>query len=317
MKQLLKLKGCLSEPTRRVHSFLILEYPKVVKVILCIFLICICSLSIIGCQSDPNKIANKANLYKQLHTTKHFIITSYARSINYADPTKPLYIYIEGDGQAWISKYKLSNDPTPNDPLALKLASLDQRHNVIYIARPCQFTSHKLDHNCSSQYWSVSRYSKPVVDSINEVITKFKLHMGDRKQDIHLIGYSGGATIAGIIASMRSDVKSLTTIAGNLDHDAVSEFHKTTKLHQSLNLINFAKNLSHIPQIHYIGENDQIIPIEIIKNFVNKVNSFNKNNNNQINIANYIILKNIDHYKGWLAIWKKICSQSLLYGQNI
>jgi hypothetical protein len=282
-----------------------------------LLLILIFSLSLIGCQNDPNKIANKANLYKQLHTTKHFIITSYARTIKHIDPSKPLYIYIEGDGQAWISKYKLSSNPTPRDPLTLKLASLDQRPNVIYIARPCQFTTHKLDHNCSSQYWSTARYSEPVVNSINEVVTNFKNFINNQKQDIHLIGYSGGATIAGIIASIRSDVKSLTTIAGNLDHDAVSEFHKTTKLHQSLNLINFAKNLSHIPQVHYIGENDQIIPIDVIKNFVTKVNSFNKYNNTQPKIANYIILKNIDHYHGWLAIWEKLYQQSLVYGQNI
>ena len=281
------------------------------------------NLGLISCQIDPNKLANNSNLYKKLHTTKHFIITSYARTTNNTDPNQPIYVYIEGDGQAWISKYKLSNNPTPRDPLTLKLATIDQRPNVIYIARPCQFTPIDLDRNCCSKYWSTARYSQPVVDSINEVITNFKNSINgfnkNNKQNIHLIGYSGGATIAGIIASIRPDVKSLTTIAGNLDHDAVSDFHKTTKLDLSLNLTNFAKDLSHISQTHYIGENDQIIPVKVIKDFVTKVNSFNinKNSTKQINIANYIIIKNADHYNGWITTWKKICSQSLLYGQNI
>ncbi len=275
-------------------------------------LILLFSLVLTSCQIDPNKIASKSNMHKELHTTKYFTITSYARTIGHTDPTKPLYVYIEGDGQAWISKYQLSSNPTPLNPLTLQLASLDQHPNVIYIARPCQFTPHQLDHNCSSQYWSTARYSKIVVDSINEVITNFKNSINSQNKELHLIGYSGGATIAGIIASIRTDVKSLITIAGNLDHDAVSDFHKTTKLHQSLNLINFAKNISHIKQIHYIGENDQIIPVYVIKDFVTKVNSFNKNST-----ASYVILKNVDHYSGWVPIWENLCKQSLLYGQNI
>lgn len=264
------------------------------------FILLICLLQLFACQVDPNKIANPANLYKSLHKTKNFIITSYSRNLSNIDINKPLYIYIEGDGQAWISKHKLSKNPTPHDPLTLKLASLDKRPNVIYIARPCQFTPLYLDLNCHSKYWSTARYSEPVIEAVNEVINYFinSDYISNKNKEIHLIGYSGGATVAGIIASQRPDVKSLITIAGNLDHDTVSDFHNTSKLKESLNLINFTKELSHIPQKHYIGENDQIIPIYVIKNFVNKINYFNKTKN----IAKYIIVKNTDHYNGWLTI---------------
>lgn len=250
-------------------------------------------LVLAACQVNPDKLANNANLYKQLHTTKHFVITSYAKAFNRMDPNKPLYIYIEGDGQAWINKYKLAKNPTPKNPLALRLASLDKRPNVIYIARPCQFTPLRLDLNCNSKYWSTARYSEPVIESINTVINYFKSKINN---NLNLIGYSGGATVAGIVASRRSDVNSLVTIAGNLDHEEISTFHGTTKLTESLNLINFAKQLSHITQLHYIGEKDNIIPSYTIKNFVKKINYFNKN------IAKYIIIKNADHYNGWLTI---------------
>jgi hypothetical protein len=264
---------------------------------LLIFLCCIILIS--GCQIDPNAIAHKANMHKKLHYTKNFIITSFIRERNYLDQTKPIYIYIEGDGQAWVSRYRLSNNPTPKNPLALQLASIDHNANVIYIARPCQFTPIELDHNCCSNYWSTARYSQVVIDAINEVITNVKNLINSKNPDIHLIGYSGGATVAGIIAASRNDIKSLTTIAGNLDHDMVSDFHQTTKLDQSLNLIDFAEKISNISQIHYIGEKDQVIPSYITKIFVTKINYFNKNN-----IAKYVILKNIDHYNGWVSFWK-------------
>ncbi len=279
----------------------------------------ICSLT--GCHyykfsndyNNPNNIALKANLNKQLNYTKNFIITSYSKSQispQNLDLNKQLFIYIEGDGQAWISRYRLSNNPTPKDPLTLKLAAIDPNPNVLYIARPCQFTDLKLDLNCHNKYWSESRYSIEVVDAINEVINNFKLSIIKKIKNqkikppqlaIHLIGYSGGATIAGLVASIRDDITSIRTIAGNLDHDAVSDFHKTTKLKDSLNLINYIHKIKHIPQMHYIGEYDQIIPLNIIKNFVNQVNNANDSN---LNCAKYTIIKSIDHYRGWKNFWQ-------------
>lgn len=263
--------------------------------------------------NDPNNIAIKANLNKQLNYTKKFIITSYSKSQlspQNLELHQQLFIYIEGDGQAWISKYRLSNNPTPTDPVTLKLAALDPHPNVLYIARPCQFTDLKLDLNCHNKYWSESRYSIEVVNSINEVINDFKLSIIKNKKHqqhkqfqvgIHLIGYSGGATIAGLVASIRNDITSIRTIAGNLDHDAVSNFHKTTKLKDSLNLIDYIPKIKHIPQIHYIGEYDQIIPVSIIKNFVTQVNHANDSN---LHCAKYTIIKSIDHYQGWENFWQ-------------
>ena len=268
-------------------------------------------LLIVGChQANPNRIALAANMHKKLYKTKEFTITSYVRANKYLSNDKPIIVYIEGDGRAWLSRYKLSNNPTPFNPLTLKLATIDRNPNVIYIARPCQFTPLDLEKNCLPKYWSEARYSKKVVDSINQVIEDYKNSIfitnasKATKAEIHLVGYSGGATIAGLIASQRSDVKSLRTIAGNLDHDAVSDFHQTTKLNQSLNLIDFTENIKHIPQFHYIGERDQIIPIDVVKNFVDKVNSYTS-----IHCASYKIFNNIDHYRGWEAVWQQIFTQ--------
>lgn len=49
--------------------------------------------------------------------------------------------------------FVLSNSPTPKQPLALQLAERDAHPNVVYIARPCQYTSHALDLHCVPEYW--------------------------------------------------------------------------------------------------------------------------------------------------------------------
>ena len=41
-------------------------------------------------------------------------------------------VYIEGDGLSWIDRFPPSSDPTPKNPLAFKLAKLDQNQNIIY-----------------------------------------------------------------------------------------------------------------------------------------------------------------------------------------
>ncbi len=50
-----------------------------------------------------------------------------------------LSIYIEGDGLAWVSPSQPSDDPTPIDPVALRLALAQPTGRAVYVARPCQY----------------------------------------------------------------------------------------------------------------------------------------------------------------------------------
>ena len=51
---------------------------------------------------------------------------------------------IEGDGAEWPGKFQPPADPTPDNPLTLRLALRDPDTPVAYIGRPCQY----LDHDC-------------------------------------------------------------------------------------------------------------------------------------------------------------------------
>lgn len=82
------------------------------------------------------KRAIKAGFTKEYVKADIFSLTTYYRFI---EGFETIRIYIEGDGRAWESKTKLSMNPTPSNPVALKLAIVDPLKSVAYIARPGQF----------------------------------------------------------------------------------------------------------------------------------------------------------------------------------
>jgi len=232
------------------------------------------------------ELAQKSHFKSRNIETDSFILKTYTKV---QDNKLPLKIYIEGDGFAWINRYTLSSNPTPINPVALKLATLDTYKNIAYVARPCQYVSTK---NCSKEYWSNKRFSQDVIHSMNQAITIIKKQT--RSEKIELVGFSGGAAISLLIASQRDDVQKITTIAGNLNHALLHEHHGIPPLRDSLNPIDIASKISHIKQIHFIGGKDEVIPPKIAY-------SFRKASNNNSNIK-IVILPNATHVKNWESI---------------
>jgi dienelactone hydrolase len=140
--------------------------------------------------------------------------------------------------------------------MLLSLAAMDKRPNIVYVARPCQYTPMELNSKCNPSYWTVKRFSDDSVSSINDVINKINSH----QHKFSLIGYSGGGGIAVLIASRNNMVKDIITIAGNLDISAFTNHHKVSPMSGSLNPIDYAKLINNIPQLHLSGGKDKIIP---------------------------------------------------------
>jgi hypothetical protein len=232
-----------------------------------------------------NNITKNNNFIKEDFHTSFFDIRTYHK---FDTKKYILKIYIEGDGFAWIDRYTMSSNPTPINPVALKLALNDNNSNIAYIARPCQYILNKL---CNKEYWGNKRFSSEVINSINQTITKLKKE--SNAKSIKLIGFSGGGAIVTLVASLRNDIVHITTIAGNLNHKLLHKYHKIPPMDKSLNPIDIALKISNIPQIHYIGEKDTVIPKIIAKSFKDA------SNNNKIKI---IIIPNATHTKGWSAI---------------
>jgi hypothetical protein len=216
---------------------------------------------------NADVISKRADLQKEYFYTDNFLLTTFHRGLK--NVKKDLVVYIEGDGSAWKGKYRLSENPTPKNPVALKLAAKDTTDSILYIARPCMYLEQKLMPDCPEKFWSSHRYSEEVISSINQVIDR-AIGMS-LTNSLTIIGYSGGGTVAALIAARRNDVASLITIASNLDHKYWTDMHDISPLIGSLTPLDYANSLSTIEQIHFVGAKDKMVPRAIVESYLSKM----------------------------------------------
>jgi len=243
------------------------------------------------------EIAIQSSLASRDFPLPDFTIKSWSRI---SDQSLPITIYIEGDGYAWVNKETPSMNPTPKNPIGLKLASLDPAQNVIYLARPCQYTEPENLKTCSQKDWTSARFSRKIIDSYDLILNQISSENNEQK--FNLIGFSGGANIAGLLASHRDDILSLRTVAGNIDNAAFIKLHHVSPMPESLNMADYTSNLEHIPQIHFIAENDQLVPPAISRSYIEKTT-------NKHCIQTYIATKT-SHNEGWENIWTNLLKMS-------
>jgi pimeloyl-ACP methyl ester carboxylesterase len=236
--------------------------------------------------------AEKSGFRKELIDTGDFTILAYSRIKKLG---MSLVIYIEGDGSAWETRTRLSEDPTPRDPLVIKLAAIDPSPNVAYLARPGQYTLIGAS-SCNPSYWSDERFSETVVKAMDQAVEHLKSKYGAK--EVSLIGYSGGGAIAVLVAARRGDITKLRTVAGNLDHVSVSNYHGVSSLGGSLNPIDVATGIAILPQRHFAGESDNVIPSFIARSFVKRAGDKNYDR--------VIIVKGATHSAGWVEQWAEL-----------
>lgn len=176
-----------------------------------------------------------------------------------------LRVYIEGDGRAWITSHTASNDPTPIKSMAPGLAVNDP-HPSVYLARPCQYVQGS---NCKQGLWTTGRFSKEVIQAESEVLDILKSQY--RVKEFEMVGYSGGGAVALLLAATRSDVSQVQTIAGNIDPAAWTEMKHIAPLTGSLNPADYSAQLAKVPQRHFIGMNDTVVPPDVAKAYMLKV----------------------------------------------
>jgi pimeloyl-ACP methyl ester carboxylesterase len=242
---------------------------------------------------QADSIARDVGFKKQRIETFDFILTAYTKLDN---TSETLRIYVEGDGFAFSSRRRLSSNPTPKDPIGLKLAAKDPNTNIAYLGRPCQYISKREEKNHKEKYWSDARFSEDVINSMNEAVDRLKNQA--QAKEIVLVGFSGGAAVVVLIAARRADVSEVITVAGNLDHTAINEYHKVAQMKGSLNPIYYAQDIAHIPQRHFAGEKDKVVPVYIIKGFAYE--------SGDTDYSTVIVVEECGHNDGWVDIWQEI-----------
>jgi len=209
-------------------------------------------------------------------------------------PTHPhagvLRVYIEGDGLAWRSRHRLSAHPSPVTPTALNLMLVDPAGDKAYLARPCQYVQTA---SCHPRYWSTHPFSEEVIAEMDRALDALKGQGGyDR---LELVGFSGGGAVAALVSARRDDVDSLTTVAGNLDTEAFCRIHGLTPLSDSLNPADVASQLAHIPQRHFVGKGDTVVPVAVYASFAAR--------RAPTQGVAPIVVDHVTHQKGWQAQW--------------
>lgn len=204
-----------------------------------------------------------------------------------------LRIYIEGDGRAWVTSSQPSADPTPLSAMLIKLATADPAP-AAYLARPCQFVDSL---NCRPALWTDQRFGRAVIDSMSSALDALKQHFA--VEQFELVGYSGGAAVALILAGERDDVVQVQTIAGNLDPLAWVQAKGLSPLTGSLDPLDYRAQLRSIPQRHFVGSADEVIAPSLVRGYARKVRAR----------CLEIVEVRADHYDGYASAWTAFSQQ--------
>lgn len=250
----------------------------------------ICLLPIVGCVSWGDRIDQIA---AEAGMTKHHVSHSWGTLVAYRNRAEVagggrLHVYLEGDGTPWITRTRVAADPTPRNPVALDLMTLDPT-SAVYLARPC-YNGASAAPGCSPWHWTSGRYSEEVVAALGSALRG--LIDAEALSELVLIGYSGGGVLAWLLAQRIPETQAVVTIAANLDVEAWTKLHGFSPLNDSLNPAAGPPMRPGVAQWHLVGETDQNVPPEMIEAIRAKLGS-----------AVTIVSVASDHWCCWSTIW--------------
>lgn len=157
--------------------------------------------------------------------------------------TKKWFVLIEGDGAAWPTPNRPPIDPTPRNPIVLRLADIIQQRteaNVLYLARPCQYPE-KIKMHCRVKDWTIDRFAARHVEALMNTFMN-RVPIGS---DVTLFGFSGGGVMALQLAGLLRDRYTFQKIvlAGTpVDVNAWTESNG----YSQLTLENYPETLGHL-----------------------------------------------------------------------
>ncbi|WPL16649.1 Alpha/beta hydrolase family protein [Thiorhodovibrio winogradskyi] len=245
-----------------------------------------------GCTGSFEKsdiLANHRDLTAGAIIAKGYQLRTYRHG--QATPGQSLHVYLEGDGRPWLSRTRISPDPSPKRQLALELMALDPLPSL-YLGRPCYFGQAQAP-GCSPHLWTFARYSETVVATMAAALRQIMTE--EHIEQLTLIGYSGGGVIAWLLAERLPEVTRLITIAANLNVEAWTRHHGYSPLTDSLDPSTRAPLRATVAHWHLIGTKDTQVPAYLSDNQIGP------------ELQNARISRlNIDHNCCWTNRWPDI-----------
>ncbi len=216
-----------------------------------------------------------------------------------SDDGAALTVYIEGDGAEWRGRFEPPADPTPDNPLPLRLALRDPGAHVAYLGRPCQYLDAASLKQCPSILWQRARYGEHALTMMSAALDVLLLTASARR--LNLVGYSGGGAIAALLAAQRNDVSCLVTVAAPLDTDAWVSSIDIAPLAHSLNPLALAPRLALLAQTHIAGAADDRVPARTLQRFAEALPH-----------ARMEVIEDYDHDCCWVYVWERLRQRTCL-----
>lgn len=243
-----------------------------------------------GCQAPLTQLQELSTEHAHRVTLESSRPFPLAMSLPLARPSgSRLRVYLEGDGHAWATATQPSLDPSPRTLLLARLAMSDPQPSV-YLARPCQFVSSPA---CKPVVWTDQRFGQAALDSLDQALDRIRQHYGNR--DFELIGYSGGAALALLLAAKRDDIAVVQTLAGNLSPRQWTQSLGLSPLHGSLEPLDRSERLARVAQRHFLGLDDRTVPPALYEHYRSALGP--------AACIESVRLPGVDHAEGWAAAW--------------
>ncbi|HTV80425.1 MAG TPA: alpha/beta fold hydrolase [Steroidobacteraceae bacterium] len=179
-----------------------------------------------------------------------------------------LTLFIEGDGSPWTGGGRtVAADPTPHAPIALALAAATPG-SVLYLGRPCYFGA-RTDRACEPRWWTSDRYSEAIVASLAAAANRFIAQHPVRR--VILVGYSGGGTLAVLMAGRVPQVTAVVAVAANLDPQEWARRHHYLPLTGSLDPALQPPLPVALPQWYLVGDRDVNVPYAASSRYLDRL----------------------------------------------
>ncbi len=212
---------------------------------------------LVGCVASPSSQYKDLALREGL-THSELDASGFRLSVfsNDKPEGKFIHVYLEGDGTPFHRRVHINPDPTSTKATGLRLM-LSDPNRAILIGRPCYHQKAPQDACRDNKWWTSHRYSAEVIQSLKSALE----HLVPKDKSIALIGFSGGGSLAVLLASDRTlNIHELVTVSANLDIEAWASHNGYTPLFGSRNPVDVLP--LEIKNTHIYGQTDTRLGFE-------------------------------------------------------
>jgi pimeloyl-ACP methyl ester carboxylesterase len=209
-------------------------------------------------------------------------------------PGSDLHVYLGGDGTPWVGGRRVAADPTPRTPLTLELLARDPAP-ARFLGRPCYHGTAERP-PCTGALWTGARYGERVVAVLAAGLES--IVAAERPGRLVLVGYSGGGTLAVLVAQRVPAVDVVVTVAANLDPPAWTAHHGYLPLAGSLDPLAGPGPRARV--VHLSGGRDRVVPGALAARYRARFPD-----------QPFVELEGFDHRCCWVDAWPGLLEDAL------